>query len=95
MSTPARRVITLMLLAGTLALQATPAFAQFTQAGTQATSFVVQLLTPLAGLGVIAVAIGCFTGRVPWGWFIGVVLGIALFFGRDQVISLVRGWFGT
>lgn len=95
MSSNTKRFTTLILCAVMLALQASPAWAQFTGAGTQATNWAVQLLTPLIPLGCIVVAIGCFVGRINWMWFGGALLGTALFFGRDQVISMFRGWVGA
>ena len=95
MRTPSTRAVTIVLLACMYALQISPAFAQFTGAGTQATSWVVQLLTPLVTLAVAVVGIMCFTGRVNWGWFAGAICGTALFFGRDQVVSMFRSWLGT
>lgn len=95
MSNKTQRVLTFVLCAGLLALQATPAMAQFTGAGTQATNWFVQLLTPVVPLAVAAVGILCLTGRVNWGWFLGGVLGTALFFGRDQVVTMFRGWLGA
>lgn len=89
------RAAAFLLLASLCALQASPALAQFTGAGTQATSWVVQLLTPLIPLAIAVVGVMCFTGRVNWGWFVGAVIGCALFFGRDQVVSMFRGWVGA
>jgi len=95
MSNKTQRALTFVLCASLLALQASPALAQFTGAGTQATNWFVQLLTPVVPLAVAAVGILCLTGRVNWGWFLGGVLGTALFFGRDQVVSMFRGWVGA
>jgi len=89
------RAVTFVLLAGVLALQASPAFAQFTGAGTAATNWVVQIVQPLIALAVGIVGILCLTGRIQWPWFLAAVIGIALFFGRDQVVSLIRSWVGA
>lgn len=94
-TTNVSRAVTFMLYVGVLALQAAPAFAQFTGTGSQATNWVVQLLTPLIPLACVAVAIGCWIGKINWGWFGAAVIGTALFFGRDQVVSLFRGWVGA
>lgn len=72
-----------------------PALAQFTGAGTQATSWVVQLLAPLVPLSCAMTGILCLTGRVNWAWFGGALLGCALFFGRDQVVAMFRGWLSV
>jgi type IV secretion system protein VirB2 len=95
MSNNAQRVLTLVICAGLLVMQASPAWAQFTETGTQATNWIVQLLTPLVPLCCIGIAIGCFVGKVNWAWFVGALIGTALFFGRDQVVSMFRGWVGA
>jgi len=95
MSTKANRALTVAMLAGVCALQISPAFAQFTGTGTQATNWVVELLTPIIPLAVAVIGILAWTGRVNWGWFIGAIVGTMLFFGRDQVVSMLRGWTGA
>lgn len=95
MTNTTRRMLTLALCAGLFAIQTGPAFAQFTGAATQATNWFVQLLTPVFPLAVAAVGILCLTGRVNWWWFVAGLTGIALFFGRDQIVSMFRGWFGV
>jgi type IV secretory pathway VirB2 component (pilin) len=95
MSNTMHRTVTLVLCAGLLALQVSPAWAQFTGAGTQATNWLVQLITPLIPIGCIVVAVTCMIGRINWMWFGAALLGTALFFGRDQVISMFRSWTGT
>jgi len=95
MSNTIQRTLTFVLCAGLLAIQMDPAFAQFTGAGTQATNWFVQLLTPIVPLAVAAVGILCLTGRVNWGWFLAGLVGVALFFGRDQVVTMFRGWLGA
>jgi type IV secretory pathway VirB2 component (pilin) len=89
------RAIAAALFVSLFALQLTPAVAQFTGAGTQATSWVVQLFTPLVPLAVAVVGIMALAGRVNWGWFVAGLVGTALFFGRDQVVSMFRGWLGA
>jgi type IV secretory pathway VirB2 component (pilin) len=95
MNSTTQRTLTFVLYAGLLVLQATPAFAQFTGAGSQATNWVVQLLTPIVPLAVAVVGIMCLTGRVNWAWFLAALIGVALFFGRDQIVSMFRGWLGA
>jgi type IV secretory pathway VirB2 component (pilin) len=95
MSNTTRRMLAFALCAGLFAIQTAPAFAQFTGAGTQATNWFVQLLTPIVPLAVAAVGILCLTGRVNWSWFMAGLIGVALFFGRDQVVSMFRGWLGA
>jgi type IV secretory pathway VirB2 component (pilin) len=95
MSTKANYALNTALLAGLCVMQASPAFAQFTGTGTQATNWVVELLTPIIPLAVAVIGILAWTGRVNWGWFIGAIVGTMLFFGRDQVVSMLRGWTGA
>lgn len=95
MTTKVNRAFTTVLLASFCLLQAAPAFAQFTGAGAQATDWVVELLTPVIPLAVLVVGILAWAGRVNWAWFIGAMVGTALFFGRDQVVTLFRSWFGA
>lgn len=95
MKNTATRAMTITLLAALCALQVSPAFAQFTGAGSQATNWFVQLITPLVPLACAAVGIACFTGRVNWAWFLGALCGTALFFGRDQVVTMFRGWLSV
>lgn len=95
MRTNVNRAVSFALIAALYAMQATPGFAQFTGAGTQATNWVVQILTPIIPLAVAVVGILAWTGRVNWGWFVGAIVGTALFFGRDQVVTMFRGWTGT
>lgn len=91
---PSRAAI-IVFLAVICALQVSPASAQFTGAGVQATSWVVQLFTPLVPMACAVAGILCLTGRVNWGWFAGALIGCALFFGRDQVVTLFRSWVGA
>jgi len=95
MSTKANRALNAALLAGLYVLQVSPAFAQFTGTGTQATNWVVELLTPIIPLAVAVIGILAWTGRVNWAWFVGAIVGTILFFGRDQVVSMLRSWTGA
>lgn len=95
MSTTTNRVVTFAFIAALCALQASPAFAQFTNVGTQATNWFVQLITPLIPLVCAAVGILCLMGRMNWSWFGLALIGTALFFGRDQVVAMFRGWLSV
>ncbi|RBL11935.1 TrbC/VirB2 family protein [Xanthomonas oryzae] len=55
----------------------------------------VAIITPVAGIAIIAVAVLCWFGKISWYWFVAIVLGIVLFFGKDQVVSWIRGLFGV
>jgi type IV secretory pathway VirB2 component (pilin) len=95
MNTTAPRAATFVLFFVLCSLQVSPALAQFTGAGSQATNWFVQLITPLVPLACAVVGIACMTGRVNWGWFLAAFCGTALFFGRDQVVSMFRGWLSV
>jgi len=95
MSTKVNRALNAAVLAGLCVVQASPAFAQFTGTGTQATNWVVELLTPIIPLAVAVIGILAWTGRVNWSWFVGAIVGTILFFGRDQVVSMLRSWTGA
>jgi type IV secretion system protein VirB2 len=95
MRTNVNRAVSFVLIAGLCALQSMPALAQFTGTGSQATNWVVQILTPIIPLAVAVVGVLAWTGRVNWGWFVGAIVGTALFFGRDQVVTMFRSWTGT
>lgn len=95
MSTTTNRAITFALLTILCLVQVSPAFAQFTGTGAQATNWFVQLVTPLIPLACAAVGVLCMTGRINWAWFGGALIGTALFFGRDQVVSMFRGWLSV
>ncbi|WP_343125287.1 TrbC/VirB2 family protein [Xanthomonas fragariae] len=55
----------------------------------------VTILSPVAGIAIIAVAVLCWFGKISWYWFVGIVVGIVLFFGKDQIVSWIRGLFGV
>ncbi|WP_199916834.1 TrbC/VirB2 family protein, partial [Xanthomonas fragariae] len=56
---------------------------------------IVTILSPVAGIAIIAVAVLCWFGKISWYWFVGIVVGIVLFFGKDQIVSWIRGLFGV
>ncbi len=58
-------------------------------------SDLVTILAPIAGIAIIAVAVLCWFGKISWWWFAGIVVGIVLFFGKDQVVTWIRGLFGV
>jgi type IV secretion system protein VirB2 len=65
-------------------------------AGSQTlTTDVLTLVTPIVGIAVIAVGVLCWFGRISWFWFVGLVVGIVLVFGNQQVVSWIRSLFGV
>jgi type IV secretion system protein VirB2 len=52
-------------------------------------------LTPIAIILVMVAGGLAMAGRASWGWFIGLVIGIPIAFGAPQIVTWVRGMFGT
>ena len=73
------------------------AFAQspFTGGAAQAKTDFVAILAPIAGIAFIGVGLACLWGKISWMWLVGVVVGIVLLFGNDQMVTWIRGWFGV
>lgn len=53
-------------------------------------SFTV-LATPVAILAVMVLAIVAMTGRISWGWPIGVIVGIGVIFGAPEIVTWIQG----
>jgi len=53
------------------------------------------IATPVAVLVVIVVGAAAAIGKISWGWVIGAVIGIAVIFGSEQLVTWVRGLFGV
>ena len=65
---------------------------------TGATALQSNLLAWLTPIAIILVMIAgglAMAGRVSWGWFIGLVIGIPIAFGAPQIVTWVRGMFGV
>ena len=73
------------------------AFAQspFTGGAAQAKTDIIAIVAPIAGIAIIAVGLLCWFGKISWMWLVGVIVGVVLVFGNDQVITWFRGWFGV
>jgi type IV secretion system protein VirB2 len=56
---------------------------------------IVAIATPLAIILVMVLGIVAATGRISWGWPIGVLIGIAVIFGAPQLVAWIRGLFGV
>jgi type IV secretory pathway VirB2 component (pilin) len=54
------------------------------------TSF-LGLATPLAILAVMVLAVVAMTGRISWGWPIGVIIGIGVIFAAPQIVAWIQG----
>jgi type IV secretion system protein VirB2 len=53
------------------------------------------IVAPIAGIALIAVGLLAWFGKISWFWLVGLVVGIVLVFGNDQVVTWIRGWFGV
>lgn len=73
------------------------AFAQspFTGGAAQAKTDIIAIIAPIAGIAVIAVGLLAWFGKISWMWLVGLIVGIVLVFGNDQVVTWIRGWFGV
>ena len=67
----------------------------FADAGNQAKTFAMSLLTPVAGLVVIVVGVLCLAGRIAWGFLGAAFVAFGLIFGHEQIVTMVRSWAGV
>ena len=49
------------------------------------------LATPVAILAVMVLAVVAMTGRISWGWPIGVIVGIGIIFAAPGVVQWIQG----
>jgi type IV secretion system protein VirB2 len=56
---------------------------------------ILAILTPVAGIAVMATGVAAGFGRISWFWFVGVVIGIILIFGNDQIVTWIRALAGV
>lgn len=74
------------------------AFAQANPFQTGADSLVTNLIaiaTPVAIIAVMVLAVVAMTGRISWGWPIGVLVGIGVIFGAPTIVTWARTLFGV
>ncbi len=67
----------------------------FLTGATSLQSNVLAWLTPIAIILVMVAGGLAMAGRASWGWFIGLVIGIPIAFGAPQIVTWIRGMFGT
>lgn len=87
-----------VLLLAAAALLPQLALAQTSPFLTGATALQSNLLAWLTPIAIILVMVAgglAMAGRTSWGWFIGLVIGIPIAFGAPQIVTWVRGMFGT
>jgi type IV secretion system protein VirB2 len=84
-------LVTWLLIPGLALAQTSP----FLTGATALQSNVLAWLTPIAIILVMVAGGLAMAGRASWGWFIGLVIGIPIAFGAPQIVTWVRGMFGT
>ncbi len=82
----------LPLLAATLAMVASPAFAQdLSPIQTMLETVEAALTGPIgiavSTLAVIGTGFMCMMGRLNWGWFASVIIGIVLIFSAGTIVD--------
>ncbi len=93
-----RRVQKLLFVLAVVLLMPEGAMAQTSPFLTGATSLQSNILAWLTPISIILVMVAgglAMAGRASWGWFIGLVIGIPIAFGAPQIVTWVRGMFGT
>jgi type IV secretory pathway VirB2 component (pilin) len=83
---------------GALVLCAAPefAFAQGSPFETGATNLqqaLITIATPVAVILVMALGIAAASGRISWGWPIGVIIGIGLVFAATPIVTWIKSLF--
>ena len=50
--------------------------------------------TLVAVIAVAALGIAALFGRIPWGWGVSIIAGIAIIFGSAQIVDMFQGSVG-
>lgn len=82
------------MVAPGLAFAGTPA-SPFATGTTGFSPALLAILTPFAVVGFMASGVGALTGKIPWSWFVGVIIGIVMIFGAPQLVVWIRALFGV
>jgi type IV secretion system protein VirB2 len=82
----------MLLLACALAYAQT---SPFLTGATALQSNILAWMTPIAVILVMALGAMAMANRISWGWCIAAIVGIAITFGAQQVVTWVRGMFGV
>ncbi|AQT48011.1 TrbC/VirB2 family protein [Bartonella choladocola] len=91
-----RNMVLLFLGAITFLLFVEPSFAQTLESIDKAANNIDAWLggsiaKTVAGIAVAAVGYACLANRLSWFWFFAVILGIAIIFGRQQIVNMFAG----
>ena len=89
---PRQRSRHLFLMAATLAMVATPSFAQDLSPIVSMLETVEAAMTGPIGIAVSTLAVigtgfMCMMGRLNWGWFASVIIGIVLIFSAGTIVD--------
>lgn len=83
------------LLAVALLAPAAWAGSPFAAGATAAQTNLVTILTPVAVIAVMVSGVLAWFGKIAWWWMVGVVIGIVLVFGSQQIVEWVRSLAGV
>jgi type IV secretion system protein VirB2 len=84
-----------VLLAVALLAPTAWAGSPFAAGATAAQTNLVTILTPVAVIAVMVSGVLAWFGKIAWWWMVGVVIGIILVFGSQQIVEWVRSLAGV
>lgn len=86
-----------MVAAAVTGLMTQPVMAQsvFDTGANAMVAWGLTIATPIAVLVVIGAGIAASVGKISWMWVIGGVVGIAVIFGSQQIVTWIRSMFGV
>ncbi len=67
----------------------------FAAGATAAQTNLLTILTPVAVIAVMVSGVLAWFGKIAWWWMVGVVLGIILVFGGQQIVEWIRSLAGV
>ena len=67
----------------------------FATGAAAANTNILQILTPIAVIAIMALGAAAWFNKISWGWAIAGCVGIVLVFGAQQIVTWVRGMFGV
>ena len=83
------------IVVGTAAAQSVFAQAVFDTGANALVAWGLTIATPIAVILVIVAGGAAAIGKISWGWVIGVLIGIGVIFGSEQIVTWIRGLFGV
>jgi type IV secretion system protein VirB2 len=95
-TTPLLRTCVFVLCAVAVCTIPEFAFAQGSPFETGATNLqqaLITIATPIAVILVMALGIAAASGRISWGWPIGVIIGIGLVFAANPIVTWIKSLF--